>query len=188
MVYSVVEVLAAWMLKGAVSWPLCSQRALGLHTWGPRWVQDCCWPIWSGRRNILVPVGFFLSIQEHFLVFSSSSVTCKQSPLLFSLLPRAHVSLSGLTPSTPPYFHLKMFNFIHYLLLWFWAPAMLTCSSSLSHTQSLVSLHAFAYAVPSISEPFPVFIVWLTLTPLQWLAFLRAVILKAWTFQANDPL
>lgn len=69
------------------------------------------------------------------------------------------------------YFHFNVFNFTPDLLLWFWAPMMLTCSSSSSFPPAgtvlgRASIH-FLVPVPTW-EPFPVFIVWLTHTPLKW--------------------
>lgn len=87
-------------------------------------------------RHPWVPIGL-TSLQPETLccfLFLICYLQTKTSFFFFfipSLLPRSHMSLSRLTPSSPPLcFHFKMFDFTYYLLLWFWAPAMLTCSSS----------------------------------------------------------
>lgn len=138
-VHSVVGMLAALMLKrDCILASIVIESPQTTHLSEPcRWVLYCWRLIWSrlcGIRGSLLD--WPLSSLKHFVVSSSSSVTCKQRPLFFfffipSLLPRSHMSLSRLTPSSPPLcFHFKMFDFTYYLLLWFWAPAMLTCSSS----------------------------------------------------------
>lgn len=145
-------------------------------------------------RHLWVPIGL-ISLQPGtlcyflFLICYLQTKTSSPSPTL-SLLPRAHMSLSRLTPSSPPLcFHFKMFYFTYHLLLWFWAPATLTCSSSPSlpgsYTQSLVTPSCMAYAVPSTSSAF---IVWLTLTPLKWQGSLRAVHFKSLDSSNKCPL
>lgn len=91
---------------------------------GPYWIDLA--PAW----NTLFPLPHMLLANKGLLFF----LFTPQSP---------HEALQAhLIP--PLCFPFKMFNFTYYLLLWIWAPAVLTCSSSpslpASHAQFLILL------------------------------------------------
>lgn len=144
-VRSVVGMLAALDAKKALHLGLHIHRKPSDFPPEPcRQVLYCCWPVHSGfcsiHRSLL---DWSRSSLEHF-VSTSSYVTCKQRPPFFLFTPQSpHEALQAhLIP--PLCFHFKMFNFTYYLLLWIWAPAVLTCSSSpslpASHAQFLILL------------------------------------------------
>lgn len=189
-VRSVVGMLAALDAKKGLHLGLHIRRKASDFPPEPcRQVLYCCWPVHSGfcsiHRSLL---DWSLSSLEHF-VSTSSYVTCKQRPLFFSLLPRAHMRLSRLTLS--PHFVFILKCLILPITCFFgcepqrcWPVQVLPPSLPLTHN-SWSCFRAFACAGPSTT---PDFIVCLTLTPLQQRRFLRAVLFKSLDSANKCPL
>ena len=169
-----------WRLTRGCSWPLYSQKALR----PPTWVQSCCWPIWSGFCDIRGPYWISLSPSWNTL-FSLPHLVLANKGLFFP--PLYYPEHTWASPGSPPSHFIVILKCLILPLISSsgsgppWCGLLLVLAPLPPHPWAC--LHPCAAAVPSTREPFPVCIVWPSLTPEEWCGFLRAVILKAWTLQ-----